>query len=110
MPYILTLKHHFESSHRLENYEGQCARLHGHRWEVEITIEAPDLKNDMVADFDRLRSLVDEFDHVNLNEVVGFNPTAENLARHIKELIDAETGLTSEVTLWESPTAGITYR
>lgn len=110
MPYILKLKHHFESSHQLHGHDGPCGRQHGHRWEIEVRIETNRLQNDMVADFDSIKQMIDQFDHVNLNEVVDFNPTAENLARHLKETIDGETGLSSEVTLWESPTAGITYK
>lgn len=110
MPYILRLDHHFESSHRLDGHPGPCGRLHGHRWQVEVRIEADTLNGDMVVDFDLIRKIINRFDHVNLNDVVDFNPTAENMAKHIKESIDDETGFSSEVTLWESPTAGITYR
>lgn len=109
MPYVLRLKHHFESAHRLENYHGKCAEMHGHRWEVEVRIETESLENDMVADFDEIKKVIDKLDHVCLNDVLDFNPTAENLARHLKEKIDSETGLVSEVTLWESPDAAITY-
>ncbi len=91
-------------------HDGPCGRLHGHRWEVDVKIEADTLENDMVADFDSIKHIIDRFDHVNLNDVVDFSPTAENLARHLKETIDQETQLASEVTLWESPDAGITYK
>jgi 6-pyruvoyltetrahydropterin/6-carboxytetrahydropterin synthase len=38
----------------------------------------------MVTDFTHIKTMVMErLDHANLNEVVDFNPTAENLARWI---------------------------
>jgi 6-pyruvoyltetrahydropterin/6-carboxytetrahydropterin synthase len=110
VPYILKLTHSFQSAHKILNHQGACANLHGHRWNVEVVIATDQLKNDMVVDFDRLKQIIDELDHQNLNDIVDFNPTAENLARHLKERVDRETGLISEITLWESPEAAITYR
>jgi 6-pyruvoyltetrahydropterin/6-carboxytetrahydropterin synthase len=110
VPYILKLTHSFQSAHKILNHPGACATLHGHRWTVEVTIATDELNDDMVVDFDRLKAIIDQFDHKNLNEVVDFNPTAENLAKHLKEKIDRETGLISEITLWESPEAAITYK
>lgn len=110
MAYTLRLRHQFDSAHKLIDHPGRCSRLHGHRWEVEVAITTDRLKKDMVVDFDVLRQVIDELDHTFLNEVVDFNPTAENLARYLKEKIDKETGHISEVTLWESPQASITYK
>jgi 6-pyruvoyltetrahydropterin/6-carboxytetrahydropterin synthase len=110
LSYTLNFKHHFDSAHRLIDYDGPCAEIHGHRWEVEVTIEVDTLVNDMVVDFTILRRIIDELDHAYLNDLVVFNPTAENLAGYLKEKIDKETGLSCVITLWESPEASITCR
>lgn len=110
MPYTLKFKHRFHGAHRLINYDGPCANLHGHTWKVEVVIHTDELVNDMVADFNLIETIVDELDHKYLNEVVDFNPTAENLAKYLKDKIDAATGRPSEVTVWESPNASITYK
>lgn len=109
MGYTLNFRHHFDSAHRLVGYDGPCAEIHGHRWEVEVKIKVDVLEKDMVADFTLLRSVIDELDHSYLNDKVDFNPTAENLAKYLKDRIDKETGLSCVITLWESPEASITY-
>ena len=46
-------------------------------------------KDGMVVDFKQLKNIVcDMLDHRYVNDVVDFNPTAENLARHICESIE----------------------
>ena len=42
----------------------------------------------MVTDFSHIKQLVkDRLDHKNLNEVLPFNPTAENIARCVCEQV-----------------------
>jgi len=38
--YALTVRSSFSAAHRLSEYEGNCERLHGHNWQVEITVES----------------------------------------------------------------------
>ncbi|MFA5072084.1 MAG: 6-carboxytetrahydropterin synthase [Candidatus Pacearchaeota archaeon] len=130
--YTLKLKHHFDAAHKLEDYAGPCSNLHGHRWDILVEIEKDSLKNDMVIDFKRIKEIINQFDHVTIlqdrdennklitvmNEcgllmnLTPFNPTAENLALHLKNLIWKELGNNAfdnvKVTLWESPEASIT--
>jgi 6-pyruvoyltetrahydropterin/6-carboxytetrahydropterin synthase len=114
--YKLKLKHHFDAAHQLIlDYKSPCVKLHGHRWEVEVTIKTNYLdKNGMIVDFKLLKEIINHLDHCIINDKVEFNPTAENIAKYIYEQIQRvlnseHTVNETEVTIWESPEASITY-
>ena len=78
------------ASHQLRlDYESKCENLHGHNWIITVYCRARDLdRNGMVYDFTKLKKAVtDRLDHRNLNEVLPFNPTAENIAHWIVQSI-----------------------
>lgn len=129
MEAYLTLSTHFSAAHRLalpnlsyeENCEiyGKCARPngHGHNYHLEITVKGQiDPRTGMVADLGELQAIVDKrvvdpFDHTFLNKDVAYFtrivPTAENIAIHIRDLLQApirQTGAAlHKVKLIESP-------
>lgn len=78
------------ASHKLKlSYPSPCANLHGHNWKIKVYCRAEHLNADgMVVDFKHIKEAIHGvLDHKNLNEVLPFNPTAENIARWCTEQI-----------------------
>ncbi len=113
----ITKKFHFEMAHALYEYDGVCRNIHGHSYQLEITISGEPLvqpghpDDGMVIDFHELKMLVkqhiiDKFDHAlmvnkltppeqtetlkkvtNRLLIVGFQPTTENMILYIALLL-----------------------
>lgn len=119
--YELTVKGHFDAAHSLRGYPGKCRELHGHTWDIEVTVGGGELDDiGILYDFGELKSVLAEalapLDHAHLNEVAPFDelsPTGENLARYLYDVIEAklpERVELVEVVVWESPIARLAYR
>lgn len=68
MSHLVSVRHNFETAHRLPHLPGKCTSLHGHSWWAEVTVAAPELSRGLVVEFGalkkRFRAWVDEhLDH-----------------------------------------------
>ncbi len=111
----------FSAAHQLRGYKGECEKLHGHNWKVQVYVLAEKLNEiDISIDFHTLKELAEEviapLDHGMLNEIFPFtekNPSSENIAKWIfdslKKRLDNDNINLSAVTVWESETASATY-
>ena len=111
----------FASAHSLRDYPGDCARLHGHNWQVEVSVCSQVLDDSGIAiDFREIKKqtklVVKRLDHQYLNEIKPFdvlNPTAENIAKYffdeIALLITNKDVKVKEIMIWETPRSAVTY-
>jgi 6-pyruvoyltetrahydropterin/6-carboxytetrahydropterin synthase len=126
-------KEHFNAAHRLHNPTwdeatnqrifGKCnlPHYHGHNYELEVkVVGGPDPETGYVIDMKILSDLiqekiVDRFDHRNLNldvaEFANLNPTAENIAVVIYNLLRPEihAELDLSIRLYETPRNFVEY-
>ena len=120
--FTVSAQAHYDAAHFLRNYQGKCAKLHGHRYVVEAAVRLVTLDESGIA-FDfadlkgALRDLADGLDHENLNELPqfeGVETSAENQARYFfeeleKRLPPAAAGGLLYTRIWESPTQWAQY-
>ncbi len=120
--YEIFCKTRFSSAHYLRNYPGNCEKLHGHNWDVKVVIRGERLDDlGMLIDFRELKAVlkevIDDLDHINLNEHKGFtdqNPSSELIARYIFKALQTRLSYKKEVyvhsvTVCETPKTGATY-
>lgn len=114
----ITRKLEFDAGHRIPNHTGQCRHLHGHRYQLEITVSGNlnenngDSDEGMLIDFGEIKTianqhLVEKWDHAFLvskfdttvlnflssipsHKTVVFDsvPTVENLAKSAFEILE----------------------
>lgn len=111
MSWRLKVKDKFQAAHFLKEYRGKCEKIHGHTFQVEVTVEVEELdKTGIGIDFSRIKAKLTETlpDHTLLNDVFPFNPSAENLARYFYSELRKHFPV-KEVTVWESEDASATY-
>lgn len=88
--YYISKRMEIAGAHNLKlSYESKCQNLHGHNWIVIVYCKSEELNKDgMVIDFKHIKNnITDKLDHQYINDIVDFNPTAENMAKWICEEI-----------------------
>ncbi len=119
---------HFEMAHILFEYDGLCRNIHGHSYNLEVSISGEPLnqpghpKDGMILDFGELKEIVktnitQKFDHAlmvnhqtpeeqivlikqttNRLIIVDFQPTSENIVAYIAKILQQH--LPSNVSLF----------
>ena len=119
--YTIKIITDFAAAHLLRGYAGECSRLHGHNWKVEVEVVATVLNEvGMGVDFKDIKAstkeVIGSMDHRNLNDLPPFdriNPTAENIAAHIYRTLagklNDERAQVAAVTIWETERACVKY-
>jgi 6-pyruvoyltetrahydropterin/6-carboxytetrahydropterin synthase len=126
-------KEHFNAAHRLHNNSfdqvknaevfGKCnyPNFHGHNYDLIVKVVGePDPATGFVIDLKKLSNIIKEnvlnrFDHKNLNldtkEFRNLNPTAENIAMVIYELLreKLDASLDLQVRLYETERNFVEY-
>ena len=81
----LTKIFRFEAAHALMGYDGRCRNIHGHSYEMRVTIKGMPImddsspKNGMVMDFGDLKRIVNEeiIDHYDHAFIINHNMSQE---------------------------------
>ena len=116
--YTISKEFHFSASHRLEGLpmDHPCSRYHGHNYVVRVELANAVLNAvGFVIDYRELEPikllLDDVFDHQNLNELLDFNPTAENMAKHLYGIIKTNMNIwqVKAVEVSETPKTNARY-
>ena len=118
--------------HRLLDYNGKCANLHGHNGLLEVDVTSDGLDElGMVVDFNRIRDVVKVWVDANLDHkmllwrrdpvvpglqalneplfLLDVNPTAENICKLVYDQARRDGLPVSEVRLWETATGQASY-
>ena len=109
----LSTQKKISAAHVLRDYEGPCARLHGHNWNVKIEVLSNELNNvGITVDFIDLDNIlwdvIGPFDHNNFNDLPPFdkiNPTAENVAKYFYDQVKSKLPThvkIDKISIWET--------
>lgn len=118
--YRLSIETKISAAHQLRDYDGPCARVHGHNWKIKVEVAADKLNEVGIAiDFSDLKNItwnvIGRFDHNNFNELEPFdklNPTAENIAKYFYEKISTQLPqgiVLTVIEIWETDKYRVAY-
>lgn len=115
----VTIKDQFESAVKLYNYKGNCANVHGHTYNIAVTLYNVNQSSEMVVDYYEAKNWVSEainaLDHKYINEIKPFdviNPTTENIAKWLFqqiELLTTNDVKIKNITLSENDAFSVSY-
>ena len=119
MPFDITATRTFAAAHQLRLYDGSLEPLHGHNWQVRVTVSAAQLDSiGVVMDFHELERLLDAIvapmHNTHLNELDTFrtlNPSTEHVALHVGRSLSLPNGVRlTSVEVWETAANSAVYR
>ena len=111
----------FAAAHQLRNFRGECERLHGHNWRIEVVLSGDRLNEaGLLIDFKDVKTaankILEDLDHSYLNDLPQFkdeNPSSENIAAYLFQRLSSELNSghlkITKVTAWESDSACASY-
>ena len=108
----LTKIFRFEAAHALMGYDGRCRNIHGHSYEMRVTIKGMPVmdennpKNGMVVDFADLKNIVNEeiidrYDHAFIISSQMPKEFIEEVKRYYERVIVLPYQPTTELMLME---------
>ncbi len=89
--YKISKRMEIAGSHRLDlTHESKCSNIHGHNWIVTVHCKSEEVnENGMIVDFKHIKDAIhNKLDHQHLNDILEFNPTAENIAKWVVDSVD----------------------
>ena len=114
--YRVSKQFHFSAAHQLTLLpdEHPCRRMHGHNYIVEVVLERKELDpRGFVVEYHDLapiKSFIDDnLHHRNLNEVMPYPPTSENIARYLYDTFKPDFPALSKVRVSETPRTWAEY-
>ena len=111
----------FAAAHKLRNFRGECEKLHGHNWRIEVALSGDRLNEaGLLIDFKDVKTaannVLGDLDHSYLNDLPQFkneNPSSENIAAYLFQRLSSELNNSylkvTKVTAWETDSACASY-
>ena len=116
--------HDFSAGIRLYNFKGKSSRLHGHNYRIHFYCNAPSNCSENLVDFSDIKKylcnwLEENWDHRFLvwdkdpwasklkaidsegTVIIQFNPTSENIAQYLLDIIGPQQLITSPLKLYK---------
>jgi 6-pyruvoyltetrahydropterin/6-carboxytetrahydropterin synthase len=72
--HLVTVKHNFETGHRLPHIAGKCQHLHGHSWWASVTVAGPELEAGILTEFGPFKRLLRDWIDSNLDHGMMLGP------------------------------------
>ncbi len=114
--YVIRKEFAFSASHCLNGLpDGHpCSNIHGHNYVVTVELSSAKLTaTGFVVDYrslEPIKKFIDtKLDHKHLNDVLPYNPTAENIAKTIFTLFTKEFPQLCAIEVSETPKTNARY-
>lgn len=105
----------FESAHSLPFLpEGhKCKNVHGHSYRFEVVCRGKLDERGFVIDYAEIskavESIVKFLDHKNLNDILPFKTTAENICKYIFDEVYKKISVLYQIRFYETAKTQVTY-